>query len=349
MDVSARQMVSVATAMIPFLEHDDANRALMGSNMQRQAVPLVQAEASAGRHRHGGTAPPSTPVTWSSRPSPASSPRSRPTSSPWPTTTAPRPATGWRSSSAPTRAPRTTSACWSTRATGSRQGGVIADGPSTDDGELALGKNLLVAFMSWEGHNFEDAIILSPAPGAGRRPLLDPHRGARGRRPRHQARCRGDHPRHPQRLRGGPRGPRRARHHPDRRRGRPRRHPGRQGHAQGRDRADPGGAAAARDLRREGARGARHLAQGAPRRVRHGHRRQACSTATRATSCPRASTSWSGCTWPRSARSPTATSWPAATATRASSPRSCPWRTCRSSRTAPRSTSSSTRSASRAG
>ncbi len=53
MDVSPRQMVSVATAMIPFLEHDDANRALMGANMQRQAVPLVRSEAPAGRYRHG--------------------------------------------------------------------------------------------------------------------------------------------------------------------------------------------------------------------------------------------------------------------------------------------------------
>ena len=53
MDVSPRQMVSVATAMIPFLEHDDANRALMGSNMMRQAVPLHQGRGAAGRHRHG--------------------------------------------------------------------------------------------------------------------------------------------------------------------------------------------------------------------------------------------------------------------------------------------------------
>ena len=53
MDVSPRQMVSVATAMIPFLEHDDANRALMGSNMQRQAVPLLRSRGAARRHRHG--------------------------------------------------------------------------------------------------------------------------------------------------------------------------------------------------------------------------------------------------------------------------------------------------------
>ena len=111
------------------------------------------------------------------------------------------------------------------------------------------------------------------AAGQGRRPDLDPHRGARGRRPRHQARGRGDHPRHPQRVRGDPEGPRRARDRPDRRRGQPRRLPRRQGHAQGRDRAHPRGAAAPRDLRREGARGARHLAQGPARRERQGDRR----------------------------------------------------------------------------
>ena len=226
-------------------------------------------------------------------------------------------------------------------------GQVLADGPATENGEMALGKNLLVAFMPWEGHNYEDAIILSPAPRAGRRPLLDPHRGARGRRPRHQARPRGDHPGHPERLRGGPGRPRRARHHPHRRRGRRRRHPRRQGHAQGRDRADPGGAPAARDLRREGPRGARHLAEGAARRDRQGHRRHGLRPRGGRRAAARASTSWSASTSPRSARSPTATSSPAATATRASSRRSCRSRTCRSSRTAPRSTSSSTRSASR--
>ena len=87
------------------------------------------------------------------------------------------------------------------------------------------------------------------APREGRRAHVDPHRGARDRRPRHQARCRGDHARHPEPLRGHPQGPRRARHHPHRRRGRPRRHPRRQGHAQGRDRAHAGGAPPARDLR----------------------------------------------------------------------------------------------------
>ena len=83
----------------------------------------------------------------------------------------------------------------------------------------------------------------------GGRPHVDPHRGARGRRPRHEARRRGDHPRHPQRLRGDPEGPRRARDRADRCRGQPRRLPGRQGHPQGRDGAHARGAAAPRHLR----------------------------------------------------------------------------------------------------
>src|SRR2546425_47355 len=88
MDVSPKQTVSVATALIPFLEHDDANRALMGSNMQRQALPLVATEA---------------PIV----------------------------------------------------------GTAMADGPATSEGELALGRNILVAFMPWEGYNYEDAILIS--------------------------------------------------------------------------------------------------------------------------------------------------------------------------------------------
>ncbi len=93
------------------------------------------------------------------------------------------------------------------------------------------------------------------------------------RRPRHQARQGGDHPRHPQRRRGGPQGPRRLGHRPHRRRGPPRRHPRRQDHPQGRDPALPRGEAAPRDLRREGRRRARQLAQGPPGRGRHRHQR----------------------------------------------------------------------------
>ena len=78
---------------------------------------------------------------------------------------------------------------------------VLADGPCTDEGEMALGKNLLVAFMPWEGHNYEDAIILSQRLVQDDVLELHPHRGARGRRPRHQAGPGGDHAGHPERLR----------------------------------------------------------------------------------------------------------------------------------------------------
>ncbi len=248
MDVSARQMVSAATAMIPFLEHDDANRALMGSNMQRQAVPLVRAEAPlVGTGMEFRAALDSGDVVRAEKPGVVQevSADTVTVANDDGTSTTYRIAKFRRSNQGTAYNQHTTVD------EGQRVevGAVLADGPSTDQGEMALGRNLLVAFMPWEGHNYEDAIILSPADRPGRRPLLDPHRGARGRRPGHQAGPGGDHPGHPERLRGGPRGPRRARDHPDRGRGRQRRHPGRQGHAQGRDRADPGGAAAPRDLR----------------------------------------------------------------------------------------------------
>ena len=101
----------------------------------------------------------------------------------------------------------------------SSEGQLLADGSSSDKGEMALGKNLMVAFMSWEGYNFEDAIILSPAPRQGRRADLDPHRGVRGRRPHDQAGRRGDHARHPEPLGGVAAQPRRPRDRAHRRRG----------------------------------------------------------------------------------------------------------------------------------
>ena len=85
------------------------------------------------------------------------------------------------------------------------RGDVLADGPSTHLGELALGQNLLVAFMPWNGYNFEDSILISERVVRGR-PLHDhPHRGAHLRRARHQARTGGDHRRHPERGRCGAR------------------------------------------------------------------------------------------------------------------------------------------------
>ena len=83
-----------------------------------------------------------------------------------------------------------------------KAGEVLADGSSTEQGEMALGRNLLVAFMSWEGYNFEDAIVVSKRLVSRRRAHLDPHRGVRDRRAHDEARRRGDHARHPEPLGG---------------------------------------------------------------------------------------------------------------------------------------------------
>ena len=160
MDVSPKQIISVATALIPFLEHDDANRALMGANMQRQAVPLVRSEAP-----YIGTGIETDCATDAGDMVLAEDDgtvleldadhmiidyknlgkknirlkrfeRSNQDSC---ISQKPRVAVGDKVAASQ----------------------LLADGPSTDNGELALGKNLLVAFMSWEGYNFEDAIILS--------------------------------------------------------------------------------------------------------------------------------------------------------------------------------------------
>ena len=249
MDVSPKQIVSVATALIPFLEHDDANRALMGANMQKQAVPLVQAEAP-----YIGTGVEATRGTRRGRHDPRRGRRHDPRGRRRPhrrrvQVRAARSTNACSSSSGRTRTRASTRSRSSREGDRVKKGDVLADGPSTDNGELALGKNLLVAFMPWEGYNFEDAIILSERLVQRRRAHVDPHPRARDRRPRHEARPRRDHAGHPEPVRGDPEGPRRARHHPRRRRGRPRRRARRQGHAEGRDRAHARGAPAARDLR----------------------------------------------------------------------------------------------------
>ncbi len=160
MDVSPRQMVSIATAMIPFLEHDDANRALMGANMQRQAVPLLRnssplvgtgvelrAAVDAGdvlvAEQAGVVEELSADLITVMHDD------------------------GTRKSYGLYKFRRSNAGtCFNHRPIvdeGDRveQGQVIADGPSTDNGEMALGKNLLVAIMPWEGHNYEDAIVIS--------------------------------------------------------------------------------------------------------------------------------------------------------------------------------------------
>jgi DNA-directed RNA polymerase subunit beta len=160
MDVAARQMVSVATAMIPFLEHDDANRALMGSNMQRQAVPLVLAEAPlVGTGMEFRAAVDAGDVVVAEKPGVVTEVSADVVTSMNDdgTYTTYRIAKFRRSNQGTSYNQRVLVD------EGDRLevGTPIADGPSTDKGEMALGKNLLVAFMSWEGHNYEDAIILS--------------------------------------------------------------------------------------------------------------------------------------------------------------------------------------------
>ena len=160
MDVSPRQMVSVATALIPFLEHDDANRALMGANMQRQAVPLVRSEAPlVGTGMEWRAAVDAGDVITATKPGVVTEVSADliVVANDDATTTIYRVAKFRRSNQGTSYNQRVLVD------TGDRVeiGSVLADGPATDNGELALGRNLLVAFMSWEGHNYEDAIILS--------------------------------------------------------------------------------------------------------------------------------------------------------------------------------------------
>ena len=160
MDVSPKQIVSVGTALIPFLEHDDANRALMGANMQKQAVPLVRAEApyigtgiedraarDAGDLVQAAGDGEVLEVTGDS-------------------ITVQYATTGRKVYRLAKFRRSNQDTCINQRPRvreGDKvvAGTILADGPSTDHGELALGKNLLVALMPWEGYNFEDAIILS--------------------------------------------------------------------------------------------------------------------------------------------------------------------------------------------
>ena len=160
MDVSPRQMVSVATAMIPFLEHDDANRALMGANMQRQAVPLVSSEAPlVGTGMEYRAAVDAGDVVVAEMAGVVED-----LSADYVTVMARR---RLRQTYRLHKFRRSNpGSCINQKPIvyeGDRveAGQVIADGPCTEKGEMALGKNLLVAFMPWEGHNYEDAIILS--------------------------------------------------------------------------------------------------------------------------------------------------------------------------------------------
>ena len=160
MDVSPRQLWSVATAMIPFLEHDDANRALMGSNMQRQAVPLLRAQAPlVGTGMEFRAAYDAGDIVTARGAGVVSEVSAD-------LITVAQDDGEYRSYRLEKFHRSNQGTCFNQRpivAEGQRVevGQVLADGPSTELGEMALGKNLLVAFMPWEGHNYEDAIILS--------------------------------------------------------------------------------------------------------------------------------------------------------------------------------------------
>ena len=167
MDVSPRQIVSVAAALIPFLEHDDANRALMGSNMQRQAVPTLRAEAPlVGTGIERAVAIDSGVTVVARRGGfvdsvDASRIVVRVNDD---ETTAAEPGVDIYNLTKYTRSNQNT--CINQRplvkaGNTIAAGDVLADGPSTDMGELALGQNLLVAFMPWNGYNFEDSILIS--------------------------------------------------------------------------------------------------------------------------------------------------------------------------------------------
>ncbi len=160
MDVSPKQLVSVPAALIPFLEHDDANRALMGANMQRQAVPLLRAEAPlVGTGVEFRAAVDAGDVALAEDSGVVEDVSAE--------QIVVKERTGnlrtydlvkFRRSNQGTNINQKPVVTIGDRIT---KGQVIADGPSTEAGEIALGKNLIVAYMPWEGHNYEDAIILS--------------------------------------------------------------------------------------------------------------------------------------------------------------------------------------------
>ena len=160
MDVSPKQLVSVATAMIPFLENDDANRALMGSNMQRQAVPLIRTEAPIiGTGIEYKAARDSGVVVIARAPGVVEKVSANEITV--------RRKNGQKDVYKLLKYVRSNQGtCINQRPIVRKgdkiaEGDVIADGPSTDQGEIALGKNVLVGFMPWEGYNYEDAILIS--------------------------------------------------------------------------------------------------------------------------------------------------------------------------------------------
>ena len=258
-DVSPKQLVSVAAALIPFLENDDANRALMGSNMQRQAVPLIRAEAPLVGTGMEETVARDSGVTIVAR-----------------------------RSGIVDQVDAMRIVVRATEDTAAESPGVdiynLLKFQRSNQNTCINQRPLVQRRRSGEGRRHHRRRSLDRARRARARPQravrvhaverlqlrgldphlrahrprrrlhLDPYRGIRGDGPRHQARPGRDHPRHPERRRGSAEEPRRGRHRLHRRRGEAGRHPGRQGHAEGRNPDDAGREAAARDLRREGRR-----------------------------------------------------------------------------------------------
>ena len=276
-DVSPKQLVSVAAALIPFLENDDANRALMGSNMQRQAVPLIKAEAPlVGTGMEARVARDSGAAIAARRTGVVDQVDAtriviRATEEVDPS----KPGVDIYRLRKFQRSNQNT--CINQRplvnvGDSVTAGDIIADGPSTELGELALGKNVLVAFMPWMGYNFEDSILMNERVVSedvftsihieefevmARDTKLGPEEITRDI---------------PERLGRSAQEPRRSRHRLHRRRSSSRRHPRRQDHAQGRKPDDAGRKASARHLRRKGLRRARHVSAPAAGRVRHDRR-----------------------------------------------------------------------------
>ena len=257
MDVSPKQIVSVSTALIPFVEHDDANRALMGANMQKQAVPLVAPEApyigtgvEARAARDAGDVLlaegngtvveiSGDSIVGGVRLGAEGPPRHRAGPQGLPAVQVPPlqpehvhqpPHAGVRGAERRRRRPA-----------GRR--------PVDPQRRAGAGQEPARRLHAVGGLQLRGRHHPVGAAGPRRRADVHPHRGARGRRPRHQAGRRGDHPGHPEPVRGDPGRPRRPRHHPRRRRGGAGRRAGGQGHPQGRDRADARRAPAARHLR----------------------------------------------------------------------------------------------------
>ena len=170
-DISPRQLVSISTSLIPFLEHDDANRALMGSNMQRQAVPLIRTESPYVATGIEGRVARDSGVIVTAR---AAGEVEKVTADEIvirPDTAEDDAAYGWFEPDTYIlkKYERTNQdTCFNQvpvvqKADRVKAGDVIADGPATKAGELALGRNIMVAFMPWMGYNFEDAIVVSKA------------------------------------------------------------------------------------------------------------------------------------------------------------------------------------------